>query len=129
MSFRLHLALSKSFWSFPGKILNARSSKFGSTIGELSHIDAEQLRFCYESIAKETPLEGSILTISIVPAMVSCPHCTYRGRPDYWDEALAIAPVITMRCPQCGKAVDADQGHECAIKSVRLIETHVAPSV
>ena len=98
-------------------------------IGELSHIDPEQLRFCYESIAKETPLEGSILTISTVPAIVSCPYCSYRGRPDYWDEALAIAPVVTMRCPHCGKAVDADQGHECAIKSVRLIETHVAPGV
>ena len=98
-------------------------------IGELSHIDAEQLRFCYESIAKETPLEGSILTISTVPAVVSCAHCTYRGRPDYWNEALAIAPVITLRCPLCGKAVEADQGHECAIKSVRLIETHTAPSI
>lgn len=98
-------------------------------IGELSHIDPQQLRFCYESIAKETPLEGSLLTIATVPAIVSCPHCTYRGRPDYWDDALAIAPVMTMRCPQCGKAVDADQGHECAIKSVRLLETHTAPSV
>ena len=95
-------------------------------VGELSHIDPEQLRFCYESIAKETPLEGSMLTIAIVPAIVSCPHCNYRGRPDYWDDALAIAPVMTMRCPHCGKAVDADQGHECAIKSVRLLETHSA---
>ena len=98
-------------------------------IGELSHIDSEQLRFCYESIAKESPLEGSILTIARVPAIVSCQHCTYRGRPDYWDEALAIAPVMTMRCPHCGKAVEADQGHDCAIKSVRLLETHTAPSV
>jgi hydrogenase nickel incorporation protein HypA/HybF len=98
-------------------------------IGELSHIDSEQLRFCYESIAKETPLEGSILTIERVLALVICPHCTYRGRPDYWDDALASAPIVTMRCPQCGSAVEADQGHECAIKSVRLIETHSAPSV
>jgi hydrogenase nickel incorporation protein HypA/HybF len=97
-------------------------------IGELSHIDPEQLRFCYESIAKETPLEGSVLTILRVPATVSCPHCAYHGRPDYWDEALAMAPVMTMRCPHCGKAVDADQGHECAIKSVRLLETHNLPS-
>jgi hydrogenase nickel incorporation protein HypA/HybF len=98
-------------------------------IGELSHIDLEQLRFCYESIAKETPLEGSILTVATVPAIVSCPHCTYRGRPDYWNDALTIAPVMTMRCPHCGKAVDADQGHECAIKSVRLLDTHIAPRV
>jgi len=93
------------------------------TIGELSHVELEQLTFCYESITRETPLEGSSLTIEKVAALVSCPHCSYRGRPDYWDDALAIAPVITMRCPGCGKAVDADQGHECAIKSVKLLES------
>src|SRR5437762_14179899 len=98
-------------------------------IGELSHIDSEQLRFCYESIAKETPLEGSMLTIARVPAIVSCPHCTYRERPNYWHEALAIAPVMTMRCPHCGNAVEAARGHDCAIKSVRLLETHTATSV
>jgi hydrogenase nickel incorporation protein HypA/HybF len=98
-------------------------------VGELSHIDPEQLRFCYDSIAKKTLLEGSLLTIARVPALVTCPHCTYRGRPDYWDDALAIAPIVTMRCPHCGKAVEADQGHECAIKSVRLLETSAAPSV
>jgi hydrogenase nickel incorporation protein HypA/HybF len=98
-------------------------------LGELSHIDPEQLRFCYESIAQETPLEGSILTIARVPALVNCQHCTYRGRPNYWNDALTFAPIITMRCPQCGKAVEADEGHECAIKSVRFIETHTAPSV
>jgi hydrogenase nickel incorporation protein HypA/HybF len=97
-------------------------------LGELSHIDPGQLRFCYESISKETPLDGSILTIAKLPALVNCPHCAYHGRPDYWENALAIAPVITMRCPRCGKAVEADQGHECAIKSVRLIETHTAPT-
>ena len=97
-------------------------------VGELSHIDPEQLRFCYESVTRETPLDGSSLTINKVPAVVNCSHCNYRGRPDYWDDALAIAPVITMRCPKCGKAVDADQGHECAIKSVRFLETHSAPS-
>lgn len=95
-------------------------------IGELSHIELDQLSFCYESITKETALDGSTLTIEKIPAIVNCPHCTYRGRPSYWDDALAIAPVITMRCPQCGNAVDADQGHECAIKSVRFLESATA---
>jgi hydrogenase nickel incorporation protein HypA/HybF len=97
-------------------------------LGELSHIDREQLSFCYESITKGTPLEGSSLTIERIPALVNCPHCSYRGRPDYWDEALDMAPVVTMRCPCCGKAVDTDQGHECAIKSVRFVETTAAAS-
>ena len=97
-------------------------------IGELSHIEEQQLKFCYDSITKNTPLEASSLVIEKVPAMVNCGYCSYRGRPDYWDEALAIAPVITLRCPRCGKSVDAAEGHECAIKSVKFLETHRAPA-
>jgi hydrogenase nickel incorporation protein HypA/HybF len=91
-------------------------------IGELSHIEAAQLSFCYESIIKDTPLDGSTLTIERLPALVHCQHCAYRGRPNYWDDPSMIAPVVTMRCPQCGKSVDVDQGHECSIKSVKFIE-------
>src|SRR5205085_6409270 len=92
-------------------------------IGELSHIDPEQLSFCYESIAKETPLDGSTLAITKVPALVHCPHCAYRGRPDCWNDALAMAAVIAVRCPHWGKAVETDEGHECAAKPVRFMET------
>jgi Zn finger protein HypA/HybF (possibly regulating hydrogenase expression) len=41
-------------------------------IGELSHIEHDQLCFCYESITKETPLEGSSLKIDKVEAFVEC---------------------------------------------------------
>jgi hydrogenase nickel incorporation protein HypA/HybF len=98
-------------------------------IGELSHIDAEALSFCYEAITKETPIEGSSLVIERIPALVKCPYCSYRGRPKYWDDVLVAAPVITMRCPKCGETVAADQGRECAIKSVRLSEANAAQTL
>jgi hydrogenase nickel incorporation protein HypA/HybF len=89
-------------------------------IGELSHIEHEQLRFCYESITKETPLEGSTLKIDKTEALVECRNCSYRGRPKYWDDILAGAPVVTFQCPACGKTVDETQGKECEIKSIRF---------
>ena len=91
-------------------------------VGELSHIEHEQLRFCYEAITAETPLEGSKLEIEKVDAMVKCPHCSYRGRPKYWDGALSGIPVATLECPSCGKATEATDGKECAIKSLRCTE-------
>ncbi len=91
-------------------------------VGELSHIEEEQLRFCYEAIIAETPLEGSILQIEKIDAMVKCPHCSYRGRPKYWDGALSNIPVATLECPACGKATEATDGQECAIKSIRFTE-------
>jgi len=68
-------------------------------IGELSHVEHEQLRFCYDSITKETPLEGSILKI---------------------DKTEAGAPVVTFQCPACGKTVGETQGKECEIKSIKF---------
>jgi hydrogenase nickel incorporation protein HypA/HybF len=95
-------------------------------IGELSHIEHEQLLFCYSSITKETPLEGSILTIDKIEALVECPHCLYRGRPKYWDDILAGAPVVTFQCPACGKTVEGTQGKECEIKSVKISQCEQA---
>jgi hydrogenase nickel incorporation protein HypA/HybF len=97
-------------------------------VGELSHIENEQLRFCYEAITVETPIEGSTLQIEKIEAMVECPHCSYRGRPKYWDGALSGIPVATLECPQCGKATEPIEGKECAIKSIRFMETNpIAP--
>jgi hydrogenase nickel incorporation protein HypA/HybF len=92
------------------------------TIGELTCIEADQLSFCYESVTQETALEGSKLEIEVMPALVRCAHCDYEGRPKYWDDALAGSPVATLQCPKCGKAAEATQGHECAIKSVQYVQ-------
>jgi hydrogenase nickel incorporation protein HypA/HybF len=91
-------------------------------VGELSHIEDEQLRFCYGAITTETVLEGSLLEIEKIDAMVRCPHCSYRGRPKYWDGALSGIPVATLECPACGKAAEATDGQECAIRSLRFTE-------
>jgi len=100
-----------------GQVLSVRV-----VIGELTHVEAEQLSFCYEAITKGTAIEGSTLEIEKLEAIVKCGHCTYQGRPKYWDEALAFAAVVTLQCPRCGKAVEAIEGHECAIKTVKLIK-------
>ena len=97
-------------------------------VGELSHIEHEQMRFCYEAITTETQLEGSILEIEKIDAMVKCPHCSYRGRPKYWDGALSGIPVATLACPSCGKAADATDGHECAIRSIQFTEVSAIAS-
>lgn len=90
-------------------------------VGELSHVEEEQLRFCYTAITQETPIRDSTLEIERVPAMVRCHHCDYSGRPKYWEDALSAAPVPTLQCPRCGDAVEPVEGTDCAIKSVRFV--------
>jgi hydrogenase nickel incorporation protein HypA/HybF len=93
-------------------------------VGEFSHIESEQLRFCYTAVITETPLDGSTLSIEKVEAMVQCPHCSYRGRPKYLDDLISEKPVATLQCPACGKAAQAIEGEECAIKSVKYTEAN-----
>lgn len=92
-------------------------------IGEFTQIEEEQLRFCYESIITEMPIAGSSLTIEAIPGQVRCPHCSYSGSPKYWEGALAGTPVPTLECPKCGKAAEATEGEDCAIRSVRFQKT------
>jgi hydrogenase nickel incorporation protein HypA/HybF len=89
-------------------------------IGELSHIEADQLRFCYGAITEQTPIQDSALEIETVEAVVRCERCSYRGRPKYWDDALSVGPIPTLQCPNCGAAVEIAEGDDCAIKSIRF---------
>jgi hydrogenase nickel incorporation protein HypA/HybF len=90
------------------------------TIGELTCVEPDQLSFCYQSITKNTAIENSELEIERVAAEVACSNCGYRGKPKYWDEALSFAAVPTLQCPKCSHQVEAREGEECAIKSIRI---------
>jgi hydrogenase nickel incorporation protein HypA/HybF len=90
-------------------------------VGELTFLEAEQMRFCYAAITQETGIEGSVLDIETVEATVACPHCHYQGRPKYWEGALAFTLVPTLQCPNCGEAAEPNQGQECAIKSIQFV--------
>jgi hydrogenase nickel incorporation protein HypA/HybF len=90
-------------------------------VGELSYVEAEQLRFCYTAITQETAMENSTLDIETVAAVVACPHCSYRGRPKYWEDALSAAPIPTLECPECRAAVEPVEGNDCAIRTIQFV--------
>lgn len=90
-------------------------------VGELTCVEAEQLRFCYTAVTRETALETATLEIDQVKALIRCSHCAYAGSPKYWEDALSVAAIPTLQCPQCGGAAEAVQGHECLIKGIRYV--------
>jgi hydrogenase nickel incorporation protein HypA/HybF len=90
-------------------------------IGELMAVEWEQLRFCYTAITRETAMENSSLEIEQVEATVQCPYCSFRGRPKYWEDAWSFGPIATLECPECGRAAEAVQGKECAIKTIKYV--------
>ena len=118
--FSIAAAIVESVQGFAEKQRASRIIEVRLTIGEFTHVEQEQLRFCFEAITKDTVLEGAALEIESSDAAVRCPHCGYAGPPKYWDGALASMPVPTLQCPACGKAAEPAEGHECAIKTVKF---------
>ncbi len=86
------------------------------------------MHFSYSSITTETPLAGSSLQIEKIAAAVACSFCGYHGRPKYWEDALSETPVATLQCPACGKAAEMVEGQECAIKTVKFLQSEPAAS-
>jgi len=119
--FSIASAIVESVLGFAEKQRAARIVEVRLTIGEFTHIEQEQLRFCFHAITKETVLEDSALEIETSDAAVRCPHCGYAGPPKYWEGALSAALVPTLQCPECGKAAEPAEGHECAIKTIKFV--------
>lgn len=78
-------------------------------IGELTAVEPEALRFCFEAYVKGTPLEGAVLEIEEVPLMCWCAECSAEFRMEHFLRA----------CPKCeGGAVTKTTGHELDIVSM-----------
>lgn len=97
-------------------------------IGELTCVEAEQLKFCFQSITNDTALAGAALEIESADAVVRCGHCRYEGPPKYWCDAQAAAFLPTLECPECGRAAEAIAGHECSIKSIKYQRDSASPN-
>jgi hydrogenase nickel incorporation protein HypA/HybF len=92
-------------------------------IGELACVEAEQLRFCFHSITRDTVLENATLEIEPFTAVVRCLHCNYEGPPKYWEGAISGTAIPTLQCPRCSRGTQALAGHECEIKSVQFVNS------
>ncbi len=90
-------------------------------VGELTCVEAEQLKFCFSAITRDSALEGAALEIDTADAAVRCPHCAYEGPPKYWEGAQSAAFLPTLECPTCGRAAEPIAGHDCAIKSIKYV--------
>jgi hydrogenase nickel incorporation protein HypA/HybF len=118
--FSIAAAIVESLEQFAIEQHASRILEVRLTIGEFTHIEQEQLRFCFQSITRGTLLEQANLEIESSDAAVRCPHCGYAGPPKYWEGALSSALVPTLQCPTCGKAAEPAEGHECSIKTVKF---------
>ena len=99
--------------SIPEDIENPKIERLNLKIGRLASVVEHSLTFCFEIIAKDTPLEGAELVIDVVPVMVRCKSCG-----NSWE---VQGPIF--KCPHCEDGeVEMLTGREIEITSLELAE-------
>ena len=70
--------------------------KVGVRIGEISALDPEALRFCFDAITRDTDMEGLQLDIEICPYRYRCQACGHEfAVKDYQTQCPACASFHT----------------------------------
>jgi hydrogenase nickel incorporation protein HypA/HybF len=80
-------------------------------VGSLSGVDRSSLEFCFDALAKGTPLEGAHLKIEEVKPLAKCRKCgaDYEVKPD------------DFRCAACGSSdFDVKAGTDISIRCVEV---------
>ena len=99
--------------ALPDDIPNVSVEKVNLKIGKLAAVIPSSLRFCYEIITRETPLQGSVLEIEEIPVVARCRTCLFEWtvhKPDFI-------------CTQCQSGtVDIITGRELDIVSIEVAE-------
>ncbi len=98
-----------------------RVKEVSLTIGQLTFLGFEQVRFAYEALTKDTIMEGSKLLIKTKEGVVKCSSCGYEGDFKYEDNPQYHVTVPTLNCPKCSNTVKIVGGKECTIERIKLI--------
>ena len=85
--------------------------KITLSVGELSDVVIDAMRFCFEAITPGTMLEGAQIEMNPVEARARCQMCGTEFHPDPLD----------FTCPGCGNPfTEVFQGNELSIASIEV---------
>jgi len=99
--------------SIPKGMENIKVEKVNLKVGKLSAVVPESLRFCFDIVAKDTPLSGAQLMIEEVPVVATCNECS--------AEWTITGPVFT--CIKCGSgSIQIVSGRELDIVSIEIAD-------
>ena len=99
--------------SIPAELKHSRVERVNLKVGKLSAIVADSLRFCFDVVTRDTPLEGAELAVEEIPVTARCNDCRY--------EWIIETPVFA--CSRCnGSAVELLSGRELDIESIEIAE-------
>ncbi|MCF8052583.1 MAG: hydrogenase maturation nickel metallochaperone HypA [Desulfobacterales bacterium] len=97
--------------SIPEDLRRARVARVNLTVGKLSAVVSESLRFCFEVASRETPVEGAELVIEEVDVVARCNACGHQWTIE--------EPAFS--CPHCNSGdITLISGRELDIRSIEI---------
>jgi len=97
--------------SIPADMQGAKVQRVNLKVGKLSAIVADSLRFCFDLVIKDTPLEGAELAIEELPVVARCKDCQTE-----WTVTEAV-----FTCCECQSGnIDILSGRELDITSIEI---------
>ena len=99
--------------SIPAEMQHSKVERVNLKVGMLSAVVTDSLRFCFEVVTRDTPLEGAELSVEEIPVTARCKDCRHEWTIDN--------PVFA--CSRCDSgAVELLSGRELDIESIEIAE-------
>lgn len=99
--------------SIPAEMKDAKVARVNLRVGKFAAIVPASLKFCFEIVAKDTPLADSELHIEEIPVVVRCRDCQAQWTID--------EPAFQCQACQSG-SIDIVSGRELDIESIEIAE-------
>jgi hydrogenase nickel incorporation protein HypA/HybF len=95
-------------------------------LGELTHINPDQLIFCLEIMVKGSLMEDAKINLIATPSKVKC-KCGYEGVLDDKRNPLISDLAFNLGCPGCGNPVpNLISGKEINVRNIKIeLDDHV----
>lgn len=89
-------------------------------VGQLTHLNPEQLNFWLREFFKNTLAQEAEILIEKTPPLIFCKKCGYRGKLKVEDPYfLYFFP--SLQCPRCRwDKIEISSGRECLLESIKI---------
>ena len=99
--------------SIPPELTGVKVEAVNLKVGKLSAVVPDSLRFCFDVVVKDTPLEGAVLNIEEIPVKAACNDCNHIFEIN--------GPAFS--CPKCNSGgITMLSGRELDIESIEIAE-------
>ena len=93
------------------KLASCRLTALQLSLGELSGIDRDSLRFALDTLLADADYNGVEIRFELVPATFKCSACNWQGRLE----------SFVLTCPECaGQGLDITAGQDVSLESIEV---------